>query len=161
MRTHFLKMSNYLILAVLTIFISSCTAVKEIPVQTIEKVVYKDSLVYIKDTIRVEIPKEVVKEVIPQIDTSYLRTSYAESYAYVDTTERRLHHTLSQRGEVKVKFDTIVKIQYVDRIVEKDVPIEVEVIKYKRDTFFWVLLGWATFCVVAVILSILRRLKLV
>lgn len=159
MCTHFLEMSNYLILAVLTIIISSCATVKEIPVQTIEKVVYKDSLVYIKDTIRVEIPKEVVKEVIPQIDTSYLRTSYAESYAYVDTTERRLHHTLSQRGEVKVKFDTIVKIQYVDRIVEKDIPIEVEVIKYKRDTFFWVLLGWATFCVVAVILSILRRLK--
>lgn len=152
-------MRKHLIFIALTMIISSCATVKEIPVQTIEKVVYRDSLVYIKDTIRVEIPKEVVKEVIPQIDTSYLRTSYAESYAYVDTTERRLHHTLSQRGEVKVKFDTIVKIQYVDRIVEKDVPIEVEVIKYKRDTFFWVLLGWATFCVVAVILSILRRLK--
>lgn len=152
-------MRKHLIFIALTMIISSCATVKEIPVQTIEKVVYRDSLVYVKDTIRVEIPKEVVKEVIPQIDTSYLRTSYAESYAYVDTTERRLHHTLSQRGEVKVKFDTIVKIQYVDRIVEKDVPIEVEVIKYKRDTFFWVLLGWATFCVVAVILSILRRLK--
>lgn len=152
-------MRKILILIVLSTIISSCATVKEIPVQTIEKVVYRDSLVYIKDTIRVEIPKEVVKEVIPQIDTSYLRTSYAESYAYIDTTERKLHHTLSQRGEVKVKFDTIVKIQYVDRIVEKDVPIEVEVIKYKRDTFFWVLLGWATFCVVAVILSILRRLK--
>lgn len=154
-------MRNYLILAVLTIFISSCATVKEIPVQTIEKVVYRDSLVYIKDTIRVEIPKEVVKEVIPQIDTSYLRTSYAESCAYVDTTERKLHHTLSQRGEVKVKFDTIVKIQYVDRIVEKDVPIEVEVIKYKRDSLFWGLLAWAILCVVAVILSILRRFKLV
>lgn len=152
-------MRKHLIFIALTMIISSCATVKEIPVQTIEKVVYRDSLVYVKDTIRVEIPKEVVKEVIPQIDTSYLRTSYAESYAYVDTTERRLHHTLSQRGEVKVKFDTIVKIQYVDRIVEKDVPIEVEVIKYKRDTFFWVLLGWATFCVVVVILSILRRLK--
>lgn len=152
-------MRKHLIFIALTMIISSCATVKEIPVQTIEKVVYRDSLVYIKDTIRVEVPKEVVKEVIPQIDTSYLRTSYAESYAYVDTTERRLHHTLSQRGEVKVKFDTIVKIQYVDRIVEKDVPIEVEVIKYKRDTFFWVLLGWTTFCVVAVILSILRRLK--
>lgn len=154
-----IKLRKYLILTALTMIISSCATVKEIPVQTVEKVVYRDSLVYVKDTIRVEIPKEVVKEVIPQIDTSYLRTSYAESYAYVDTVERRLHHTLSQRGEVEVKFDTIVKVQYVDRIVERDVPIEVEVIKYKRDTLFWGLLAWASFCVVAVILSILRRLK--
>lgn len=154
-------MRKHLIFIALTMIISSCATVKEIPVQTIEKVVYRDSLVYIKDTIRVEIPKEVVKEVIPQIDTSYLRTSYAESYAYVDTTERRLHHTLSQRGEVKVKFDTIVKIQYVDRIVEKDVPIEVEVIKYKRDSLFWGLLAWAIFCLLIFVLSILRRFKLV
>ena len=134
-----------------------CASVKEIPVQTVEKVIVKDSLIYINDTLRIEIPKEVVKEVIPQIDTSYIKTSLAESVAYLDTTERKLHHTLTQKGEVKIKFDTIFKVQYVDRIVEKDVPVEVEVIKYKRDTFFWVLLGWAVLCVLAVIFKFVLK----
>lgn len=133
---------------------TSCASIKEVPVQTVEKVIYRDSLIYIQDTIKVEIPREVVKEVVPQMDTSYLRTSYAESVAYVDTVKRKLHHTLEQRGEVKIKYDTIVKVQYVDRIIKQDVPIEVEVIKYKRDTLFWCLLAWAIFCVVLVGLKI-------
>jgi hypothetical protein len=136
---------------------TSCAGIKEIPVQTVEKVVYRDSLIYINDTLRVEVPKEVVKEVIPHIDTSYLKTSLAESIAYLDTTERKLYHTLTQKGEIKIKYDTIVKVQYVDRIVEKEVPVEVEVIKYKRDTFFWVLLGWAALCVGYALLNFFIR----
>lgn len=146
-----------IILAIGLLMMTSCASIKEIPVQTVEKVVYRDSLIYINDTVRVEVPKEVVKEVIPQIDTSYLKTSLAESVAYVDTTERKLHHTLTQKGEIKIKYDTIVKIQYVDRIVEKDVPVEVEVIKYKRDTFYWVLLGWAVLCVGYALLNFFIR----
>jgi hypothetical protein len=146
-----------IILAIGLLMMTSCAGIKEIPVQTVEKVVYRDSLIYINDTIRVEVPKEVVKEVVPQIDTSYLKTSLAESVAYLDTTERKLHHTLTQKGEVKIKYDTIVKVQYVDRIVEKEVPVEVEVIKYKRDTFYWVLLGWAALCVGYALLNFFIR----
>lgn len=146
-----------IILAIGLLMMTSCAGIKQIPVQTVEKVVYRDSLIYINDTVRVEIPKEVVKEVVPQIDTSYLKTSLAESVAYLDTTERKLHHTLTQKGEIKIKYDTIVKVQYVDRIVEKEVPVEVEVIKYKRDTFFWVLLGWAALCVGYTLLNFFIR----
>jgi hypothetical protein len=146
-----------IILAIGLLMMTSCAGIKQIPVQTVEKVVYRDSLIYINDTVRVEIPKEVVKEVVPQIDTSYLKTSLAESVAYLDTTERKLHHTLTQKGEIKIKYDTIVKVQYVDRIVEKEVPVEVEVIKYKRDTFFWVLLGWAALCVGYALLNFFIR----
>lgn len=146
-----------IILAIGLLMMTSCAGIKQIPVQTVEKVVYRDSLIYINDTVRVEIPKEVVKEVVPHIDTSYLKTSLAESVAYLDTTERKLHHTLTQKGEIKIKYDTIVKVQYVDRIVEKEVPVEVEVIKYKRDTFFWVLLGWAALCVGYALLNFFIR----
>lgn len=146
-----------IILAIGLLMMTSCAGIKQIPVQTVEKVVYRDSLIYINDTVRVEVPKEVVKEVVPQIDTSYLKTSLAESVAYLDTTERKLHHTLTQKGEIKIKYDTIVKVQYVDRIVEKEVPVEVEVIKYKRDTFFWVLLGWAALCVGYALLNFFIR----
>lgn len=134
-----------------------CATVKEIPVQTVDKVIVKDSLIYINDTLRIEVPKEVVKEVVPQIDTSYIKTSLAESTAYLDTTQRKLVHTLTQRGEIKIKYDTIISVQYVDRIIEKDVPIEVEVIKYKRDTFFWILLGWAVICVLTVIYKFILK----
>jgi hypothetical protein len=146
-----------IILAIGLLMMTSCAGIKQIPVQTVEKVVYRDSLIYINDTVRVEIPKEVVKEVVPQIDTSYLKTSLAESVAYLDTTERKLHHTLTQKGEIKIKYDTIVKVQYVDRIVEKEVPVEVEVVKYKRDTFYWVLLGWAALCVGYALLNFFIR----
>jgi hypothetical protein len=133
---------------------SSCGAMKEVPVQTVEKIVYRDSLIYVNDTIKVEIPRETVREVVPELDTSYLKTSVAESVAYLDTAKRKLHHTLTQKGEIKVVYDTIVKIQYVDRILEKEVPVEVEVIKYKRDSLFWVLVAWAALCIVYAVLKL-------
>lgn len=150
--------NKILIPAIICIFVgilfSGCGTVKEIPVQTVEKIVYRDSLIYVHDSIKVEIPKEVVKEVIPVLDTSYLKTSVAESVAYVDTTKRKLHHTLTQKGEIKVVYDTIVKVQYVDKYITKDVPVTVEVIKYKRDALFWVLVAWAAVCIVYVIVKL-------
>ena len=137
--------------------LTSCGTIKQIPVETVEKIVYKDSLIYIHDSIEVPIPHEVVREVIPDIDTSYLKTSVAESIAYLDTAKRKLHHTLEQKGKIEIKYDTIVKVQYVDRIIKQDVPVEVEVIKYKRDALFWVLVGWALLCIAYAIAKIYLR----
>lgn len=135
------------LIIILTFILLGCGTTKQIPVQNVEKIIYKDTIITIKDTLKIEVPKEIVKEVVPQIDTSYIKTSLAESTAYLDTTQRKLVHTLKQTGVLKVKYDTIISVQYVDRIITKDVPVEVEVIKYKRDTFFWVLLGWALLCI--------------
>lgn len=135
------------LIILLTFILLGCGTTKQIPVQNVEKIIYKDTIITIKDTLKIEVPKEIVKEVVPQIDTSYIKTSLAESTAYLDTTQRKLVHTLKQTGVLKVKYDTIISVQYVDRIITKDVPVEVEVIKYKRDTFFWVLLGWALLCI--------------
>ena len=101
-----------------------------------------------------EVPVEVVKEVLPELDTSYLKTSVAESVAYLDTAKRQLHHTLEQKGTIKTKIDTVFKVEYVDRVITKDVPIEVEVIKYKRDALFWVLVGWALLCIIYALFKI-------
>lgn len=132
----------------------SCTSIKEVPIQTIETIVYKDSLVYIHDSVKVDVPYETIKEVLPQIDTSFLKTSLAESVAYLDTTEKKIFHSLTQKGEIKIEYDTIVSIKYIDKIITQDVPVTVEVIKYKRDSLFWVLLGWAIFCICLVGLKI-------
>ena len=145
-------LAPWIIMGIIILCMNSCGTVKEIPVQTIEKIEYRDSLIFIHDTILVEVPQEKVVQVLPDIDTSYLKTSIAESIAYIDTTKMQLHHTLEQKGTLEVRYDTIVKVEYVDRIITKDVPIiqEIEVPRY--DTFFWILLGWTLFTILVMIL---------
>ena len=137
-----------LLILAIGLLMVSCKTTTQIPVQTVEKIVYKDTLVYVHDSVLIEIPFEKVKEVLPVIDTSYLRTSLAESVAYIDTANRKLYHSLEQKGEVKIVYDTIVKFSYIDKIIEKEVPVEVEIIKYKRDALFRWLFGWAILCLV-------------
>lgn len=147
-------MKKLFLIIVSLVSIISCTTIREVPIQTVEKVIYRDSVVYVKDSINVEIPVEVVKLIVLDVDTSYLKTSLAESIAYLDTAKRKLHHTLTQKGELTVIYDTIIKTQHIDRIMEKEVPVEVEVIKYRRDALFWVLAVWALLCVAIVFLKI-------
>ena len=138
------------------ILLMSCGFVKriEVPVQTVDKVIYRDSIVYIHDSIKIDVPYEKVKEIVAIMDTSYLKTNVAESIAYVDTAKRKIHHTLTQKGELTGELDTIIKVQYVNRVIEKNIPVKVEVIKYKRDSLFWVLSAWALICFVTVFLKL-------
>jgi hypothetical protein len=111
----------FIIIALLT----SCSVIKEIPVQTIEKIEYRDSLIFVHDTVDVPVPYEVVKEVLPDVDTSYLQTSVASSVAYIDTTKRQIHHELTQKGHLQAILDTVIVVEYVDKVIEKEVPVEV------------------------------------
>ena len=148
-----------LFLLILLFVLVSCGTTKYLPVQTIEKIEYRDSLIYIKDTITIPIEKEVIKEVIPSIDTSYLETSVAKSVAYLDTAKRQLHHTLTQEGEVKTIIDTTHIITYIDRIVEKEVPVEVEVEKPYIPTFFWIVAIYAAIITLLIALKAYLKLK--
>lgn len=159
MKTSFKILIATIISFVLIGCISSCRSYKEIPVQTIEKIVYHDSLIYIKDSVIVQVPYEVIKNTTLPMDTSFLKTSLAESMAYIDTTNNKLQHTLTQKGNLKVLIDTVVEVQYVDRIVNRDVPVEVEVIKYKRDLLFWLLIGWAIFSLMYIAAKIYIKFK--
>lgn len=115
-----------------------CATTQYVPTTTIDRIVYRDTTIVINDTIMVPIEKEVIKEVIPELDTSYLETSVAKSVAYLDTAKRQLHHTLTQEGKVEYIVDTFYTTTYVDRYIEKPVIQEVEVIRYKRDNLFWI-----------------------
>lgn len=67
--------------------------------------------VFVRDTIvKVEIPAESGANILPNTDTSFLRTSLAESKAFVK--DGQLHHTLRNRSEMLLP----VKVQYVDRV---------------------------------------------
>lgn len=130
-----IRVIKYPLLLLILGLVLGCGSIKEIPVINTEKIVYRDSTIYIRDSVFIEVPKEVIKEIVPEDTTSILRTSVALSEAKIE--KGMLHHRLEQKGQVKAQIDTVVTVQYVDRIIEKEVPIEVEVIKYKRDTIFW------------------------
>lgn len=142
------------LLFVLIAVCSGCSVIKEVPIETVEKIEYRDSLVYVHDTLTIPVPYEKIVEVVPEVDTSYLETSVAKSTAYLDTAKRKLHHTLEQKGSIKYIHDTVHVVEYVDRVYEKEVPVEVEVIKYKRDALFWVLVGWTLLTLLVMVLRL-------
>lgn len=117
---------SLIFLTVIGLAFIGCSTIREIPVNQIEKIVYKDSLIYIADTVTVEVEKQVIKEVLPQLDTSVLQTELASSIAYLDTNKRQLYHELKQEGTIRVAYDTVYVTQTVEKIIEKEKPIEVE-----------------------------------
>lgn len=130
-----------LFLLILLLVSVSCSTTKSIPVQTIEKIEYRDSIVYVNDTITIEVPKEKVVYVRPADTLSQISTSLAFSEAKVE--KGVLTHTLEQKGQIKTKIDTFFMVKYIDRIVEKEVPVEVEVEKPYIPTFFWIVTIYA------------------
>lgn len=113
-------------LLLVVLFLISCGTTKQIPADTKETIIYKDSIIYLKDTIQIDVPQIIIKEVVPMVDTSYLATELAESIAYLDTLNKEIVHTLEQRGKLKAPIDTLIVVEYVDREVEKEVIKEVE-----------------------------------
>lgn len=122
-------MKKILIFTIIFFFVS-CAGQKIVYVPTEAKTIieYRDTTIRVVDTIKVEVPREVIRKVMPILDTSRLETSVAYSEAYVDTLERRLHHRLqNKQTTLKSKLDTIVRVEYVNKYIEKEVINEVPV----------------------------------
>ena len=137
--------------------IGGCSSVKYVPIQTEERVEVRDSLIYIRDTVTVEIPKEIVKEIVPSDTTSILKTSVAVSEARLEGGH--LHHTLEQSGTVKTKIDNFYTTKIVEKAVYKDRPVEVEVpVKYVP-AFYKFCLWWFIGSVILIALWIVMKLK--
>ena len=139
--------------------IGGCSSVKYVPIQTEERVEVRDSLIYIRDTVEIPIERQVIKEVMPLVDTSYLSTDLAHSTAYLDTLERKIHHTLEQSGTVKAKIDAFYTTKIVEKAVYKDRPVEVEVpVKYVP-AFYKFCLWWFIGSVILIALWIVMKIK--
>lgn len=134
-------MKKYLCI-VAVLFCFGCATVKEVPVNThqidsvrVEKVVeYRDTTIY------VEVPHEVIKEVVPELDTLFMENRVATSTTFLDTTTRTL------RGELKtkpVKLPQPVKLpettekEEIIKEVIKEVPVTVEVEKRYIPQWCW------------------------
>lgn len=131
-----------------------CSTTRYIPTSAVEKVVYKDSTIYLRDTVFVEVPKEIVRVIVPEDTVSVLRTTVALSEAKIDNG--MLHHRLEQNGAIPVQIDTVMTVRYVDRYIEK--PIIEEVIVTKKEKYIPSIFWWSLICNIIVILYLVFRL---
>ena len=116
-----------------------CGTIREIPVETVEKIVVRDSMIYVCDSIEVPVPYEVIREIVPQDTVSILNTSIASSTAKVE--KGMLSHSLEQKGTLKTQIDTFYVTKYVEKIKEVEVPIEIQVEKkYIPEWCWWCLI---------------------
>lgn len=106
-----------------TLGLYSCSSTKYVPVETNTQVIVKDSLIYVNDTIEVEIPKEVIIEKVPLDTVSVLNTSLAQSMAKVENG--LLYHDLKQQGTIKTVIDTCYVTKIEEKITYQEVPVEV------------------------------------
>lgn len=140
-----------------TLMVGSCGLIKHVPVETKVIYTYKDSTVisYKDSTIFVEIPKEVIRDVVPQYDTLIMETSVAKSVSFVDTLTHTLKGQLNNK-DAEVLYKTIYlpseeHIVYKDSIVTQEVPVEVEVIKKVYPKSWGWLLAWFILSIVSII----------
>ena len=142
------------ILFLILLLFVSCSTIKYVPVKGEDiyhtEYVTKDSIVYT--------PVEVIKEVVPDLDTLYMETSVAKAKAYLDTNLNAL------KGEMKNKKEIIYrdKIVYRDSIIiqKQEVPVEVEVVKKVVPGWCWWLLAINILTVVVFLIRLYFRVKL-
>ena len=113
----------------------SCGAPKVAMITDVQKdsvsVVIKESVIYRDTTIYIEVPVEVIKEILPDTDTSHLETSLAISEAWVNAG--KLNHTLTHK-DAKIEQTIPIPEKHTEKDsvtvsikeVVKEVPVEVE-----------------------------------
>lgn len=145
-------MRKFITIFVITLLVTGCAATKTIYVPTDAETIveYRDTTIYLKDTIYISPPVEE-KQNTTLRDSSHLETSLAISDAWIN--EGKLNHTLRNKQEnLKAKIDTSFVIKYVNKIEEKVVIQEVEKpVKFIPKIYNYSL--WFSIAVIAFILG--------
>lgn len=142
-----------LLFLILLLFVS-CSTIKYVPVKGEDiyhtEYITKDSIVYT--------PVEVIKEVVPELDTLYMETSVAKAKAYLDTNLNTL------KGEMKNKKEIIYKdkIVYRDSIViqKQEIPIEIEVENKVVPKWVYYSLGLNILVIIGFVIRLYFRFRL-
>ena len=120
-------MKKLLIALLLLITAAACKTIQYVPVKGDTVVEYRDTTIW-KDSL-IYTPVEVVKEVVPQMDTLKMETSLAEAQSYVDTTTNTLKGSIKNKKGITEQIKWREKIVYRDSLVTQEVPVEVQVTK--------------------------------
>ncbi len=128
----------------LLIIVSSCSP-KIVPgPSTDTNVVVRDSIVYVKDTVQVPLPVEIIQTIVPAVEVWEAETSLAEARCELDT------NLMVLRGEIKNKKTTLPaeiehQEQYHQRdsiqIIKEPYPVEVEKKVYPKWLIIIAILG--------------------
>lgn len=123
---------------------------------------HRDSIIYKVDTLKIGVPYEVIKEVVPELDTLRMESSVAKATAFLDQTTRTLKGTLENK-KTELKQPQVVykeKISYRDTTIYKEIPVPYPVEKEVRYVPWIVkVLAWAGgIAIVALVLYLLAKL---
>lgn len=131
-------MKKIVLIFILLFVVCSCGTTKYIPVNNKEVVNVRDSIVLRDSTVITYLQKEKIKDVVPELDTLIMETTYARSKSYLDTTTNTLQGTLEQLDSVPVKTKIVFKDRIVtqEKIIEKEIPVEV--VREKKVTPKWI-----------------------
>ena len=154
------KLVNYFWILTVCFLITSCAAQKTVyvPTEAVTKIERRDSTIYIRDTVFVNIPTEQADSKTQNLQPSHLETSVATSDAWVEGD--KLHHTLKNKpGQLKTKIDTVFTIKFIDRYQKIPVIQEVEVEKPYIPKLVWVCIGWTILCIGYFIGKLIMRFK--
>lgn len=135
-----MKVKLSFLIVLIGIILGSCSPkVIYLPSNTDTHTEYRDSVVYKVDTLRIPVPVETVREVVPPMDTLSMETSVAEAKAWVDTTTNALKGVLKNKKTALSQPQVVYKekIAYRDSLVYKEVPVPVEVEKIVKRVPWW------------------------
>ena len=143
---------------ILLFIVCSCGPVRYIPIEKNETINIRDSVVLRDSTVITYLQKEKIKEIVPELDTLIMNTKYAKSISYLDTTTNTLQGTLEQLDSVPVKTKIVFKDRIItqEKIVEKEIPVEV--VREKKVTPKWI--WWSLGLNFLIFVIFLLRLKL-
>lgn len=142
----------------LLFLLTSCSTLKYVPVTSTSDVsTVQIDTVIIKDSIWLT-PKTIIKEIVPALDTLVMESDIASAKAYLDTTFRALRGELiSKPSKTEKKEKEKIQIQKDTVYVSKEIPVPVEVIKYKIPQWCWICLGVIIIEILVFILSIIYK----
>ena len=126
-----MKNINYLLIIFILLF-TACKTIQYVPIKGDTQIEYRDTTI-IKDSI-IYTPVEVIKEIVPDMDTLYMSTSLAESKSYIDKDNKVLRGEMKNKKGITETIKWKEKIVYRDSIVTQEIPVEVikEVVKTKH-----------------------------
>ena len=157
-----MKIKSFIIPLLIAVIFAACSPkVLYVPTNTDTHIEYRDSVVYKVDTLRIPVPVETVKEVVPPMDTLKMETSVAEARVWADTDTKTLKGEMRNKKTELSQPQVIYKEKtvYRDSLITKEIPVPVEVEKpVKYIPWIVKVLAWlGGISLVATVIYILRK----
>lgn len=141
------------VLLITSLLLASCTVTRYVPVETIKEVSVTE---LVRDTVIIYKPSKDSVAIQTRDTVSHLETSLAVSEASI--SDGLLRHSIKNKDSLKVKIE--YKDRIVERIIKKEVPVEVIWEVYKTPKWCWYLLGFNVILLLGLIIKLVIKWKL-